>query len=122
MRRVSYRFTLLNILLAVMASMMLVVPATLAWDTPKPSLGVPGVRGGVVTTSEPNAARVGAEILRSGGNAIDAAAAVQFALNVVEPQSSGIGGGGFMVIYLARERKTVTVDSPPIKNSLVISS
>jgi gamma-glutamyltranspeptidase/glutathione hydrolase len=74
-------------------------------------LGVPGGKGGVVTTSEPIAASVGAEILRSGGNAIDAAAAVQFALNVVEPQSSGIGGGGFMVIHLARQRKTVTVDS-----------
>lgn len=65
----------------------------------------------MVTTSEPNAARVGADILRKGGNAIDAAADVQFALNVVEPQSSGIGGGGFMVIYLAKQRKTVTVDS-----------
>ena len=75
------------------------------------SLGVPGVRGGVVTTSEPNAARAGAEILRAGGNAIDAAAAVAFALNVVEPQSAGIGGGGFMVIYLAKEKRTVTVDS-----------
>ncbi len=76
-----------------------------------PSLGVPGVRGGVVTTSEPNAARAGAEILRNGGNAIDAAAAVAFALNVVEPQSAGIGGGGFMVIYLAKRKLTVTVDS-----------
>ena len=76
-----------------------------------PSPGVPGVHGGVVAVSEPNAARVGAEILRQGGNAIDAAAAVQFALNVVEPESSGIGGGGFMLVYLAREKKVFAVDS-----------
>jgi hypothetical protein len=90
--------------------LVLMVPTT-SWSKGKLVLGVPGGKGGVVTTSEPNAARVGAEILRNGGNAIDAAAAVQFALNVVEPQSSGIGGGGFMVIYLAKQRKTVTVDS-----------
>lgn len=75
------------------------------------SLGVPGVNGGVVTTSEPVAAQVGGDILRGGGNAIDAAAAVAFALNVLEPQSSGIGGGGFMMIHLAKDRETLVVDS-----------
>jgi gamma-glutamyltranspeptidase/glutathione hydrolase len=74
------------------------------------TLGVPGVRGGVVTTSEPAAAQVGADILRMGGNAFDAAAAVQFALNVVEPQSSGVGGGGFMMIHLAKEKSTFVID------------
>ena len=97
-------FTVVTIVLVLMA------PAA-GWGWGQLILGVPGGKGGVVTTSEPNAARVGADILKNGGNAIDAAVAVQFALNVVEPQSSGIGGGGFMVIYLARERKTVTVDS-----------
>ena len=75
------------------------------------TLGVPGVFGGVVTTTEPLAAQAGAQMLRSGGNAIDAAAAVSFALNVVEPQSSGIGGGGFMMIYHAASRKTFIIDS-----------
>lgn len=97
--------------LLLLASFLLVSTSAPTWSDDDESLGVPGVRGGVVTTSEPNAAQVGAEILRQGGNAIDAAAAVQFALNVVEPQSSGIGGGGFMMIYLAREKKTLTIDS-----------
>lgn len=92
-------------------SLFLVSVSAPSWSDNDASLGVPGVRGGVVTTSEPNAAHVGAEILRQGGNAIDAAAAVQFALNVVEPQSSGIGGGGFMLIYLAKEKKTLSIDS-----------
>jgi gamma-glutamyltranspeptidase/glutathione hydrolase len=110
MKRIIYRYKLPTLLFAMAAILCMFAPASV-WSTGFTTLGVPGGKGGVVTTSEPNAARVGAEILRNGGNAIDAAAAVQFALNVVEPQSSGIGGGGFMVIYLARERKTVTVDS-----------
>jgi gamma-glutamyltranspeptidase/glutathione hydrolase len=66
---------------------------------------------GVVAVSQPAAAAAGARILAQGGNAIDAAVAVQFALNVVEPQSSGIGGGGFMLVHLARTGETFFVDS-----------
>jgi gamma-glutamyltranspeptidase/glutathione hydrolase len=53
---------------------------------------------GMVSAADPRAAEAGAEMLRAGGSATDAALAVLLTLNVVEPQSSGIGGGGFLVI------------------------
>jgi gamma-glutamyltranspeptidase/glutathione hydrolase len=67
-------------------------------------------RQGVVAVSHPLAAEAGAKALERGGNAIDAAAAIQFALNVVEPQFSGIGGGGFMMIHLAKTNQTFAID------------
>lgn len=53
--------------------------------------------GGVVSAADPRAAEAGREILRAGGSATDAAIAMMLALTVVEPQSSGIGGGGFLI-------------------------
>jgi gamma-glutamyltranspeptidase/glutathione hydrolase len=71
----------------------------------------PGVTGtlGVVATESPAAARVGRGVLEAGGNAVDAAAATVFALNVARPQSCGIGGGGFMV-YRSGSGRVRTLD------------
>lgn len=76
-----------------------------------PTNGEQSYGGGVASAAHPLAAEIGAQILRGGGNAIDAAVAVQFALNVVEPTSSGIGGGGFMMIHIAATGETVVIDS-----------
>jgi gamma-glutamyltranspeptidase/glutathione hydrolase len=64
----------------------------------------------MVAAAHPLAARVGVEILQAGGNAIDALVAVQMALNVVEPQSSGIGGGCFILYHDAQAGKTYCID------------
>ena len=74
--------------------------------SPVPALAA----GGVVSSADPRATEAGREILRQGGSASDAAMAMMLALTVVEPQSSGIGGGGFLVHHDAATKKMETID------------
>jgi len=65
---------------------------------------------GMVATQEALATRVGIDILKQGGNAIDAAVAIGFALAVTYPQAGNLGGGGFMMIHLASSNTTIALD------------
>lgn len=65
---------------------------------------------GMVVTQQHIASDVGLEILKQGGNAVDAAVATGLALAVVLPRAGNLGGGGFMLVHLAEENKTVAID------------
>jgi gamma-glutamyltranspeptidase/glutathione hydrolase len=65
---------------------------------------------GVVAAAQPLAAQVGVDVLKKGGNAFDAAVATSFSLGVVEPNATSMGGGGFAILYVAKENKAYVVD------------
>ncbi|WP_050858928.1 gamma-glutamyltransferase [Paracidovorax oryzae] len=67
-------------------------------------------RNGMVATEQELATKVGLDILRAGGNAVDAAVGVGFALAVVLPNAGNLGGGGFMMVYDAKSGKSVALD------------
>ena len=71
--------------------------------------GIPA-ENGMVVAQEKLAARIGADILRQGGNAVDAAVATGFAMAVTYPRAGNIGGGGFMMIHSAERNEDIAID------------
>jgi gamma-glutamyltranspeptidase / glutathione hydrolase len=92
-------------LVAIAVVLALLVGARSAWADAT-AVGT----GGAVASVDSTATRAGIDVLRRGGNAIDAAVAANAVLGVTEPYVAGIGGGGFMVVYLAREHRLVAID------------
>lgn len=95
---------LLALFLAPVFSFAQLIPFPYALE--KESLGDTAM----VVTAHPLATKVGVDILKKGGNAIDAAVAVQFALAVVYPQAGNIGGGGFLIYRDGKGKKTLALD------------
>jgi gamma-glutamyltranspeptidase / glutathione hydrolase len=88
---------------------LLAAPAEAAPKAP-PKNPVAVGRGGAVSSVDPYATEIGLDVLRRGGNAVDAAVATAAALGVTEPYSAGIGGGGFFVYYDAKSGRVYTID------------
>src|SRR5216684_4101990 len=101
---------MLNLIRAsLLAALAFVATAGLAFaQTPAPAPVL--ARHGMVASQEARATRIGVEVLEKGGNAVDAAVAVGFALAVTHPQAGNLGGGGFMLVHLAERRETAAID------------
>jgi gamma-glutamyltranspeptidase/glutathione hydrolase len=98
-----------RLLPAALALIALAAPAS-ARPPAKPAPAQAAVTTGMVAAANPMAVDAGLKVLRAGGSAVDAAVAVQATLGLVEPQSSGLGGGAFMTYYDARTKQVTAYD------------
>ena len=99
---------LLTVLLLILCLVAATVPAQAGRKPVKRPVATG--TGGAIATVDLDASAAGLEVLRHGGNAVDAAVAAAATLGVTEAYSAGVGGGGFMVVHLAKERRVVTID------------
>src|SRR4051794_24233702 len=109
-----------RLLTAIAISVLVVVPLAPAQANAAAPDRQPAAEGygGAISTVDPTATRVGLDVLRHGGNAVDAAVAAAATLGVTEPFSAGIGGGGFFVYYHAGARQNHTIEgreTAPVK-------
>jgi gamma-glutamyltranspeptidase / glutathione hydrolase len=101
----------IGIILAIALSLTVLQPFALLAQTAQQSQpSVATGRSGAVASVDSRATQIGIDVLKAGGNAIDAAVATSAALGVVEPFSTGIGGGGFMLIYLKNQNRLIAID------------
>ncbi|MFE3285750.1 gamma-glutamyltransferase, partial [Streptomyces sp. NPDC059233] len=105
-RRAAHRLALVALAGALVSTGAAAPPGT---GTPA-KVPVAAGYGGAVASVDADASAAGIAVLRSGGNAVDAAVATAAALGVTEPYSAGIGGGGYLVYYDAESRRVHTID------------